>query len=197
MTPSAARRLLPLLVLALCPLTACGIPETGVVGAGEPATGIRVPAGSSVPSSAETAAAPAEPVTLYFVRNGSLVTAPRQAPAPAEPATAVLMLFKGPDEDERARGLTTELPRPRVAPTVRTDGATVTVELSPAAGPLNDTAVDQVACTAAAARLHQDPALGTVRVTVERPDGRPAGRSSDDCPGRRLAVPTAPPAPDY
>ncbi|MFH8977022.1 hypothetical protein [Streptomyces sp. NPDC017890] len=69
-----------------------------------------------------------------------------------------------------------------MAPTVRTDAAAVVVQLPRTVGGLGDTAVDQLACTVAVARLRQDPALGSAQVTVEQPGGRPAGRSSHDCP---------------
>ncbi|MEV5545838.1 hypothetical protein AB0L35_06800 [Streptomyces sp. NPDC052309] len=197
MTPSTARgatpapgqtrgvrRGLPLLLAALLlPLSACGIPATGVVGAGEPATGVRDPGSTAVPDRAPSAAVPVNSVRLYFVGDGALVAAARPVQVSAEPTSAVLMVFKGPNRREREEGLTTELPRITVAPTIRIDGATVTIELPPELRGLSDTAIDQLACTAAAARLRQDPALGTAQVTVEQPDGRLAGRSSDNCPG--------------
>ncbi|MFJ8543354.1 hypothetical protein ACIRFH_15315 [Streptomyces sp. NPDC093586] len=184
------RRTLPALLTAALALSACDIPATGVVEAGEPATGVLAPPGAT-PVPKETPAVPVATVPLYFVSGGSLVAVPRALPGGAELGNTVLMLFKGPDAGERERGLTTELPPTGAAPTIRTDGASVTVELPPAAAGLNDTAVDQLACTVAGARLRQDPELGSAQVTVEQPGGRLAGRSSEDCPG----LPTALPAP--
>ncbi|GGL93681.1 hypothetical protein GCM10010129_41980 [Streptomyces fumigatiscleroticus] len=179
----------PLLAAAVLPLAGCGIPSTGVVGAGEPATGVLRPGSTAVPEEAPSAAERAATIPVYFVRSGALEAVPRPAPVPAGPQSAVLLLLKGPDAEERAQGLATELPSAlTTAPTLRTDGATVTVELPPAAGILTGTAVDQLACTAAAARLRQDPQLGAVQVTVEQPDGRLAGRSGDDCPDAADAV---------
>ncbi|MFF9457573.1 hypothetical protein [Streptomyces flaveolus] len=184
------RRALPALLTAGLALSACDIPATGVVEAGEPATGVLEPPGATR-TPEEPRALPAATVPLYFVSGGSLVAVSRTLPGGAELGSTVLMLFKGPDTAERERGLTTELPPTGVAPTIRTDGATVTVELPPAAAGLSGTAVDQLACTVAGARLLQDPELGSAQVTVEQPGGRLAGRSSDDCPGMATAVPTA------
>ncbi|AQS72380.1 hypothetical protein B1H29_33350 [Streptomyces pactum] len=179
------RRGLPLLLAAaLLPLSACGIPATGVVEAGEPATGVLEPGRTATPSQAESAAVPVTTVPLYFVTDGALVAVARTVPGAADLGSTVLMLFEGPDARERREGLTTELPPAAVAPTVRTDGAAVVVQLPRSVGSLNETAVDQLACTVAVARLRQDPALGSAQVTVEQPGGRLAGRSSDDCPTR-------------
>ncbi|MFG3389948.1 hypothetical protein [Streptomyces rochei] len=171
-----------LLCAALLPLASCGIPETGVVEAGEPATGVLDRAGTPVPTASAPEAVPAAAVPLYFVADGALVPVVREVTGTADLGGAVLMLFKGPDGDERERGLTTELPPAAGAPTVRADGAAVVVQLPKGTGSLSETAVDQLACTVAVARLRQDPALGSAQVTVEQPGGRLAGRSSDDCP---------------
>ncbi|WP_238697519.1 hypothetical protein [Streptomyces sp. E2N166] len=179
---SARRRLPLLLAAALLPLSACGIPATGVVEAGEPATGVLEPGRPPTPSQAESVAVPVTTVPLYFVTDGALVAVGRTTHGAADLGSAVLMLFKGPDEREREAGLTTELPPASVVPTIRTDGAAVVVQLPRSAGSLSGTAVDQLACTVAVARLRQDPALGSAQVTVEQPGGRLAGRSSDDCP---------------
>ncbi|MFI8951558.1 hypothetical protein ACIGO6_34290 [Streptomyces sp. NPDC053750] len=176
------RRALPLLLTALLTLSACGIPATGVVEAGEPATGVLEPGRTAVPSETQPTAVPVATVPLYFVADGALVAVPREVPGTTDLAGTVLMLLKGPDGQEQEQGLTTELPPSAVAPTVRTDGAAVVVQLPRSTGSLTDTAVDQLACTVAVARLRQDPALGSAQVTVEQPGGRLAGRSSDDCP---------------
>lgn len=177
-----ARRALPVVLAALLPLAACGIPETGVVEAGEPATGVLQPGVTAVPSETAPEAVPLVKVPLYFVEDGALTAVSRTVAAPGDLGSTVLMLFKGPDARERRSGLTTELPPAAVAPTIRTDGTVVNVQLPRTAASLSDTAVDQLACTVAVARLRQDPALGSAQVTVEQPGGRLAGRSSDDCP---------------
>lgn len=178
----STRRALPVLLAALLPLSACGIPETGVVEAGEPATGVLQPGVTAAPSESAPEAVPLVKVPLYFVEDGALTAVSRTVAGSTDLGSTVLMLFKGPDARERRRGLTTELPPAAVAPTIRTDGTVVNVQLPRTAASLSDTAVDQLACTVAVARLRQDPALGSAQVTVEQPGGRLAGRSSDDCP---------------
>ncbi|MFF6983827.1 hypothetical protein ACFZAV_40625 [Streptomyces sp. NPDC008343] len=191
----SARRTLPALLAALLPLSACGIPQTGVVEAGEPATGVLEPAPSVAPRDTETPGAAAGPVTVYFVADGSLVAVRRSVLGSSGPWTAVTMVFAGPDAEERRRGLATELPAISAPPTVHTDGATVTVGLPEQAAELSDTAVDQLACTAAASRLHQDPDLTVVQVAVKQRGGRLAGRSSTGCPdpGTSRPAPTSVP----
>lgn len=76
-------------------LSSCGIPETGVVEAGEPATGIR------------------PTYVLYFVGEGTLLAVRRHVLGPGGIETAVAMLFQGPDAQERGKGMTTELPSMR------------------------------------------------------------------------------------
>ncbi|MFE2356743.1 hypothetical protein [Streptomyces parvulus] len=177
----ATRHALPVLLAALLlPLAGCGIPETGVVQAGEPASGVLEP--GAAPSPSETAAVPLAKVRLFFVADGLLAPVTRVLPAATDPGAVVLVLLDGPDQRERASGLTTELPSATAAPAVRVDGASVTVLLPRGTRSLGDTAVDQLACTVAAARLRQDPALESAQVTVEQPGGRLAGRSSEDCP---------------
>ncbi|WP_261400956.1 hypothetical protein [Streptomyces salinarius] len=178
----STRRALPVLLAALLPLSACGIPETGVVEAGEPATGVLQPGVTAAPSESAPESVPLVKVPLYFVEDGALTAVSRTVAGSTDLGSTVLMLFKGPDAEERQRGLTTELPPAAVAPTIRTDGTVVNVQLPRTAASLSDTAVDQLACTVAVARLRQDPALGSAQVTVEQPGGRLAGRSSDDCP---------------
>lgn len=179
---AGARRTLPLLLTALLPLSACGIPATGVVEAGEPATGVLDPGDNPDPVRPAPSALPAVQIPLYFVADGALVAVPRATPGATDLGATVLMLFKGPDGKEQEKGLTTELPPATEVPTIRTDGALVNVQLPQSAGSLSATAVDQLACTVAVARLRQDPALGSAQATVEQPGGRLAGRSSDDCP---------------
>ncbi|MGP4043283.1 hypothetical protein [Streptomyces sp. 2A115] len=158
-------------------LSSCGIPSTGVVEAGEGANGIRASQ------------------ALYFVRAGTLLAVRRPASDPSGVDKSVEMLFGGPDARERAKGMTTELPPLMAPPTVRTDGARVSVELSRETGPLTDTAAAQVICTAADALLLEAPAIDvaptTVTVTVTAPDDvwRTEG-SAEMCPG---IAPTAVP----
>ncbi|CCK25900.1 putative secreted protein [Streptomyces davaonensis JCM 4913] len=159
----------PLRFLAtLCVLTSCGIPTTGVVEAGGPASGV-------VPT-----------IDVYFVVNGELISAPRQIGAPIDVEEALRALLIGPNDAERSKQLTTELPlltsmptpdppvaaslapqrrpRPDVL-TVTEEDTAISVELA-SAGELSDLGAAQIICTATAARRIADPAAEPPQVTV-------------------------------
>ncbi|MER7688875.1 hypothetical protein [Streptomyces sp. NPDC097610] len=149
-------------------LSSCGIPETGVVEVGEPATGIR------------------PGYVLYFVGEGTLLGVRRHVFGPGGIETAVAMLFRGPEVQERREGMTTELPPMKGAPTVRTDGGRLSIELPDRTAPLTATALAQLICTAADARLveTQDADTSTTHVTVTGPGGWRAEGSSATCPSK-------------
>ncbi|WP_405910495.1 hypothetical protein OG742_43825 [Streptomyces sp. NBC_00828] len=141
-------------------LSSCGIPETGVVETGEPATGIR----------------PAQ--LLYFVSEGAVVAVHRQVViGPVGVETAVEAVLEGPDVTERRRGMTTELPRLTGDATVGTDGGRVTVELPVGTRHLTETALTQLICTAAGA----GPDKTSTKVTVTVPDAWRTEGSSETC----------------
>ncbi|MEU9955725.1 hypothetical protein [Streptomyces sp. NPDC050982] len=159
-------------------LSACGIPSTGVVEAGEAATGIR----------------PA--YILYFVRQDTLLGVRSRVPGTFDIGTAVQLLFRGPDALLGRKGLTTELPPLAATPTVRANGARVWVELPRGTRPLTRTALAQLTCTIADAHLvvsagslsggGSDTASPT-RVTVTIPGVRQAEGSGETCPGSATA----------
>ncbi|MGW0821120.1 hypothetical protein [Streptomyces sp. NPDC002845] len=197
MTPArrAAAPLLrcSLLSAALFTLSACGIATTGVVEAGQAATGVT-------------------PTTLlYFVGDGtSLVAVPRTSTDPVDAEKAVAMLLDGPTDLELVDGLTTELPGfpvellppdPDAAPAptqtslamkVRTEGDTVSIEMPQnLRSPLSRTATDQLICTAAIAHLITSQDIDSAKVTVTgRTDtGRwSAEGSSTACPTHATPV---------
>ncbi|MEU0642185.1 hypothetical protein [Streptomyces umbrinus] len=154
-------------------LSSCGIPSTGVVEAGEAATGIR----------------PA--YVLYFVRQDTLLGVRSQVPGTFDIGTAVELLFRGPDALLARKGLTTELPRPAAPVTVRADGARVSVVLPRGTEPLTRTALAQLTCTIAAARVVVDAGSrsgsGSTQVTVTIPGVRQAEGSGETCPGSATA----------
>lgn len=146
-----------LLVAAALLLCACGIPTTGVVDSGEPATGIR------------------STTTVYFLKNRVLTAVPRKVAGRTDVEAAVAAVFRGPDSAERLEGLTTGLPAPANGPTVRTEGAGVRIELDFATRPQFAAALKllsrrfslgQLVCTAAGARQAEEPDIGTVSVIV-------------------------------
>ncbi|WP_042424243.1 hypothetical protein [Streptacidiphilus anmyonensis] len=153
------------LLAAVLLLSGCGIPATGVIQSGDPATGVT----------------PAGPV-LYFVVGGHLVPTSSPLAAPSDTGAAVKLLLSGPDVRERRLGMTTALDGVP-APAVSVNGAEVTLRLSAGTRPLPPIAIRQLICTAAAARLTVGPdtAATGVTVVVTGPDGRLARGSSRDC----------------
>ncbi|SEG61797.1 Sporulation and spore germination [Actinacidiphila yanglinensis] len=119
-------------------LAGCGVPTTGVVDVGVPASGLPAPERRS------------SLVPVYFLDGDNLRPIVRDVPPGADPVTAAVeLLFAGPPKP--GGELTTRLPRPPVAVAVHTEGQTVTVRL-PGGRPAPDTlAMRQVACTAAGA----------------------------------------------
>ncbi|MFE2215354.1 hypothetical protein ACFW93_25805 [Streptomyces canus] len=178
-----ALRSVPLLTLLA--LTSCGIPATGVVQAGGPASGTL-------------------PMTqVYFVENGALVAMPRTTELPGDPEAALRLLMAGPLEGEgRLGGLLTEVPglptsaalptatadapgKPSSdAPTVTVEGATMTIELPPGMDTLSDTGVRQMICTAAAAYRLTRPSVDAVTAEVTDGAGRRVRGSDEGCPDR-------------
>ena len=152
----AVRPALLLLAGALL-LGACGIPTTGVVGSGEPATGVR------------------STITLYFTGKRGLVAVPRRIPQRPGVAAAVRLLFQGPTRSELSVGMGSLLRKLKKDPTVRADGAKVSIELrfdDPAdypatVKPLIGDALAQVVCTAAGARHAEDPDVESVEVVIK------------------------------
>ena len=173
-------------LLALLALTSCGIPATGVVQAGGPASGTL----------------PQTPV--FFVdRNGGLVATPRTTEAPGEPEAALRLLMAGPLEGEAGvGGLFTEVPGPATsaplptatadapgtsssdAPTVTVAGGTMTIGLPPGVDRLSDTGVRQMICTAAAAYRLTRPSVDAVTAEVTDGAGWRVRGSDEGCPDR-------------
>ncbi|SFG49001.1 hypothetical protein [Streptomyces mirabilis] len=77
----------------------------------------------------------------------------------------------------------------RDAPTVRTDGGRLSIELPDRTAPLTGTALAQLICTAADARLVETPDADTAstHVTVTGPGDRRAEGSSATCPSMTRA----------
>ncbi|MFG2968223.1 hypothetical protein ACGFZS_33655 [Streptomyces sp. NPDC048288] len=189
-----ARSALLLPVAAVCALTSCGIPTTGVVQAGGPAVGIT-------------------PATrLYFVRDGALVGVRRGTDAPGDVESALRDLLRGPTEAELGKGLTTRLPLlsglATAVPAVPVTGgaASAVPETTGSADPVTVTVRDhrisvqlpvssrelgdpglaaaQLVCTAGAAQRVAAPDTEPDPVTVTAADGRRIGGASARCPAR-------------
>ncbi|GGO80636.1 hypothetical protein GCM10012280_03020 [Wenjunlia tyrosinilytica] len=137
-----------LFTLAGTALSGCEIPATGVVEAGEPATGIQ---GTT---------------TVYFVEGGELRPSPRWLDVPVGIRAALELLSNGPDESERSQGLVTELPPGLRPEKVTVKGASVVLVLPMDVRRLSERAVGQLVCTAADARAVEAPGTGPVEVTL-------------------------------
>jgi hypothetical protein len=175
-------------VPALCALTSCGIPTTGVVEAGGPASGV-------VPT-----------IRVYFVAEDTLVAVPRRTVAPVDVESAVEVLLQGPTEAERVKRLTTLLPlrgflKTAVPAAPATDGAVavpqevsdlvkvtatddrLSIELSTAMGDVTGLAADQLICTVLGAQRVADPVAEPLPVTVTGPCGRRVEGTGTNCSG--------------
>ncbi len=176
----AIRGLAPL--ASLVALSSCGIPATGVVEAGGPASGI-------------------PPVTqVYFVHGDTLVAVPRSTAYPSDAGAALRLLMLGPTSAEAGKRLTTEIPglptsAPHPPPTadeagdpstdalpVTVNGDTLTVELPSGMRPLSHMATRQLICTAAAAHRLGTPSAGPVTVRITSDSGWRATGADEDCP---------------
>ncbi|MGW2723533.1 GerMN domain-containing protein [Streptomyces sp. NPDC001492] len=152
-------------------LTSCGIPTTGVVEAGGPASGV------------------APTLRVYFVAGRTLRGVDRSLAGPVDVESAVRVLLKGPTRAEQAEGLYTVLPpeaslMSRVTVTSR-DGR-VTIRLSAGPGGSGELAAAQLICTAVAAQRVIAPGADPQPVTVTGPDGldiRGTGTRCPDGPG--------------
>jgi hypothetical protein len=135
------------------------------VEAGEPATGVYPAA------------------LVYFVKDGRMVALPRRTGAPVDVRTALMMLVKGVSGPEEGRGITSGLPPWGEVPGVREEDGRVWIEISAKLGRLPATALDQLVCTAAAARLTEVPGGPPVEVVVTNSAGWQAVGSGEECPG--------------
>lgn len=121
-------------------LAGCGVPPSGVIQAGEPASGMFSPSPQVLAPTV---------VSLYFLRDGDLTAYPRKVDRPADVRAVVGLLFGGPTRTEAATA-TTELPRLPDRPDVTVDGDnTLSVRLPEGVAPLGHPAMLQLACTAA------------------------------------------------
>ncbi|MEU6488367.1 hypothetical protein [Streptomyces sp. NPDC046887] len=162
MSPTRRTTALATLLLSLSlPLTGCGVPTSGVIEVGEPATG----------ASSNT--------TVYFLADGELRPYPRGVPwgVEAVPA-AVRLLFDGPAPYES--GAVTRLPRLTTAPrtTLGRDGYTIHL---PAGTPrLTPEAARQLVCTVT--RTHDAALTGPPAPSPTTPTAAPPEAAPTDPP---------------
>ena len=188
---TALRRSALLFLPALCALTSCDIPTTGVVEAGGPAGGI-------VPT-----------VRVYFVRNDALIGVSRPTDAPGDVDSALEELLLGPSGAERSKQITTHLALPGGFPTLAPDtsatqdtGAVpqqslwpgdrvrvrerddeVSVQLSSGPTEFGPLGAAQIICTALAAQRVADPGAEPAPVNITDAEGRRVEGTAEQCPG--------------
>jgi hypothetical protein len=118
----------------------CGVRPSGVI------TGVEAPSGRT-----EGEVLPGSPglsPALYFVSGDRLVAVARHL----LDEDLVGMLADGPDPDERARGLSTQVPKAAAPATVAGDEPDLEVGLATDVAELSPFAVDQIVCTLLAHR---------------------------------------------
>jgi hypothetical protein len=108
----------------------CGVRPSGVI------TGLPAPT------------VQARGAALYFLANSSLTPVLRPAPPRLSPTQTLALLQHGPNGDERAANLTSEVPTGLDPVTITTDASgNVDVVVSVDVTTLSTTAVDQIVCT--------------------------------------------------
>ncbi|MCH5677043.1 hypothetical protein [Streptomyces gilvus] len=182
------RRWASVMVLpALGLLASCGIPTTGVVQSGVPASGL-------MPT-----------IQVYFVTGGVLHGVSRRTVAPPDVESALQMLLAGPTPGEQTEGLRSLLPSlespptalfPTEAPTPDQSAAArtskwvqvasrkdrVDIRLTVAMGGKTDLAAAQLICTALSAERVAAPGTRPLPVTVTAAEGREIRSSDTECP---------------
>ncbi|MFI1019085.1 GerMN domain-containing protein [Streptomyces sp. NPDC020965] len=149
--------------LLIAAATGCGISTTGPVQAGAPATGIPQP-GTQTNS-----------VRIYFTDPYGPRAITRPTDQPLDPQHALDLLLKGPTPAERERGLTTQVPPPTGRLTATTTTGTVDISLPfEVASDLDVTAVSQIVCTAAHARIPGDRPATQVDIRIHENNIRSA-----------------------
>jgi hypothetical protein len=128
-----------LTAVAAVALTACGVPPSGVIETGAPASGMFSPGATPPPTPAT--------ISLFFLRDGELMPYPRRIDDAGDLQAVVRLLFEGPAANGAAMG-TTELPRLADAPRVAVDGGILFVKLPGETAPLSRRAMLQLTCTA-------------------------------------------------
>jgi hypothetical protein len=160
-------RAVQLLVGLTFTLAACGVPESGVIQAGDPAVGM-------------SPAAPPE-ITVFFQQHGRLVAYTRAGKDRPDVRVAVGLLFDGPTTDELADGVSTDLPRLTTMPEYLTDGNNIDVIRLPGeASRLSVGAMEQLVCTVADVR--RKAARRTPGADPDAPSPATAGGRQDAPP---------------
>ncbi|MEU2978689.1 hypothetical protein ABZ678_17215 [Streptomyces hirsutus] len=127
-----------LTAVAAVALTACGVPPSGVIETGAPASGMFSPS-ATPPSTPAT-------ISLFFLRDGELMPYPHRIDDAGDLEAVVHLLFEASAANETATA-TTELPRLTDAPRVVVADGVLFVQLPGKTAPLSRRAMLQLTCT--------------------------------------------------
>ncbi|MFD5248871.1 GerMN domain-containing protein [Amycolatopsis sp. NPDC058340] len=131
---------------------------------------------SAVITGAPAPTGPANAVVLYFLSGGQAVRVLRPLAGELPPVSPVDLLAAGPDESERERHYTTEVPPGTAVLDQKPAPNGITVTLSVGVTGLSARAVDQIVCTA------RDSLGGGAQITL-RGEGSVRGPLSCPLPG--------------
>jgi hypothetical protein len=155
------RHLLAWVVLIGVLIAGCGVRPSGVITGGPAPTGdaaLGRPPG------------PAEGAALYFRAGSSLIRVRRPARQHLVPTQVLAWLQAGPNRDERAANLTSEVPTGLDPVSVTTDASgRVDVLVSADVTMLSTTALDQIVCTVRDALSSTEPITLTSHASTRGP----------------------------
>jgi hypothetical protein len=157
------RHLLAWVVLIAVLSAGCGVRPSGVITGGPAPTGPALGRPGSAPG-------PAQGTALYFLADSSLTLVLRPARQRLSPTQTLALLQDGPNGDERAENVTSEVPTGLDPVTVTTDASgNVEVVVSADVTTLSATAVDQIVCTVRDALSTTAPITLTSDATTRGP----------------------------
>ncbi|MGK5549223.1 hypothetical protein ACSNOH_31530 [Streptomyces sp. URMC 127] len=139
----------------LTALAGCGVTTTDVIDVGQPATGAK--------RQGEADAAEAK---LYFMSPTGVTQVTRQAKAKLGAEDAIVLLLEGPDEDQRIRGLYSDVPRMKGEVHVTTGTMRVGIQMPYNVTRLSPVARSQFVCTAAANEVPRGRQIHDVKVEL-------------------------------
>ncbi|MEV5376312.1 hypothetical protein B7P34_34045 [Streptosporangium nondiastaticum] len=138
----------------LTALAGCGVTTTDVIDVGQPATGAK--------RQGEVAAE----AKLYFMSPTGVTQVTRPAKAKLGAEDAIVLLLEGPDEDQRIRGLYTDVPKMKGEVHVTTGTLRVGIQMPYNVLRLSPVARSQFVCTAAANEVPRGRQIHDVKVEL-------------------------------
>ncbi|MFE5867239.1 hypothetical protein ACFQ6V_01155 [Streptomyces roseifaciens] len=154
MTTRRVRRAAPAALLAAA-LTGCGVTTTDVIDVGQPATGAK--------RQGEVNSAEAR---LFFMSPTGVTSVTRPAKAKLGAEDAVALLLQGPNEEERVRGLYSDVPKMNGEVHVTTGTLRVSIQMPFNVLRLTPVSRSQFVCTAAANEVPRGRQIHDVKVEL-------------------------------